>query len=58
MDDIRSIGQLFRLRKAILITNKNIALGVLCRVIAARSFQIDLELCAFLRGFQFGFSVG
>lgn len=58
MDDIRSIGQLFRLRKAILITNKNIALGVLCRVIAARSFQIDLELCAALRRFDLCFAVG
>ena len=57
VDDIRSVGQLFRLRKTVLIADENIALGILCRVIVARSFQVDLELCAFLRGFYSCFPI-
>ena len=56
-DDISAVGQLFRLRKAVFIANENIALGFLGRVIAACGFQIDLELRAFLRGFNLGFPI-
>jgi hypothetical protein len=58
MDDISAVGQLFRLRKAVFIANENITFGFLGIFIAARSFQIDEELRAFLRGFNLGFSVG
>ena len=57
VDDISAVGQLLRLRKTVFITNENIALGFLGRVIAACSFQIDLELRAFLRGFNLGFPI-
>ena len=56
-DDIGAVGQLLRLSKAVLIADKNIALGFPGVFIAARSFQEHLELRAGFRGFDLGFPV-
>ena len=57
MDNIGSIGQLFGLCKAILVTGENVALRFLCSVIAACRLEINLELRTDFRGFDLGFSV-
>ena len=56
-DDIGAVGQLLRLSKAVLIADKDIALGFPGVFIAARSFQEHLELRAGFRGFDLGFPV-
>ena len=57
VDNIGSIGQLFGLCKAILVTGENVALRFLCSVIAACRLEINLELRTDFRGFDLGFSV-
>ena len=57
VDNIGSIGQLFGLCKAILVTDENVALRFLCSVIAACRLEINLELRTDFRGFDLGFSV-
>lgn len=55
---VNPVWEIDALAVAVFVANKVIALGFLSIFIAARRFQIDFKLCAFLRRFDLCFPVG
>ena len=57
MDGVNAVGQHFRLREAVFVAHKVVALGVVSSVIAAGEFQENVKFRTSLRGFKLSVAV-